>query len=184
MHYFGAVVMEKGGDIEAAIDTIMAPHEERWEGEDDEGEHFGIWDWYQVGGRWTGEWSEYDPTQDPANTQVCTLCNGTGVRPDGLERFGEEWMQNTGGCNGCKGTGKEAKWPTEWSACPDDRRPVSMLLNNPTVKVPYTVFFPDGTLLTRESPGYDEAPDEHIQAVHTALAPWSDHDIVIVDYHC
>jgi hypothetical protein len=37
---------------------------------------------------------------------TCELCNGTGTRPDGLSRFGAEWVKNTKGCNGCRGTGQ------------------------------------------------------------------------------
>jgi hypothetical protein len=72
------------------------------------------WDWYQVGGRWTGVLGGYDPEKDPANIEECDLCAGTGTRPGGLEQFGAKWMENCHGCNGCNGTGKKVKWPTQW----------------------------------------------------------------------
>ena len=28
------------------------------------------WDWYQIGGRWTGYYSNYDPATDPKNIEV------------------------------------------------------------------------------------------------------------------
>lgn len=44
------------------------------------------WDWWQVGGRWTGMMDpEYDPQTDPNNIEKCDLCGGTGrleVCPD------------------------------------------------------------------------------------------------------
>jgi hypothetical protein len=64
------------------------------------------WDWWQVGGRWTGLLSPgYDPEKDPANIETCRLCDGTGRRAD---------MVVENGCNGCQGTGRCVKWPTAW----------------------------------------------------------------------
>src|SRR5688500_14258938 len=51
---------------------------------DENGEWFrdgSRWDWYQIGGRFTGLLDGYDPDKDPANIQQCELCAGTGVRP-------------------------------------------------------------------------------------------------------
>lgn len=54
------------------------------------------WDWYQIGGRWTGVFSkEYNPTTDPANLEECRFCQGED-------------------CIHCNGTGLEVKWPTQW----------------------------------------------------------------------
>jgi len=40
------------------------------------------WDWWEIGGRWTGELdSKYDPRKDPRNIVPCSLCDGTGDRP-------------------------------------------------------------------------------------------------------
>lgn len=66
------------------------------------------WDWWQLGGRYSGLFApSYDPDKDPANIETCWLCGGTGKRPD---------MVCENGCNGCKGTGKMVKWPTQWKA--------------------------------------------------------------------
>jgi hypothetical protein len=43
----------------------------------------GKWDWWQIGGRWTGALTQdYDPTKDIENQEWCDLCGGTGNRPD------------------------------------------------------------------------------------------------------
>lgn len=55
------------------------------------------WDWWQIGGRWTGFLSGYDPAKDEANWSTCSRCNGTGKRPD---------KEVANGCNGCAGTGR------------------------------------------------------------------------------
>lgn len=43
------------------------------------------WDWWQVGGRWTGFFTEgdedpYDPALDPRNYEPCPICDQTGKR--------------------------------------------------------------------------------------------------------
>lgn len=39
------------------------------------------WDWWVVGGRWTGIFKpNYDPYDDPKNQQTCDICNGSGRR--------------------------------------------------------------------------------------------------------
>lgn len=80
------------GGIENAVAEQMYPFDEN-------GECFrdgSRWDWYQIGGRYTGKFSDYDPDRDPRNWKKCWLCNGTGKRPD---------MHCENGCNGCNGTG-------------------------------------------------------------------------------
>jgi hypothetical protein len=69
------------------------------------------WDWYQIGGRWTGALvPHYDPAEDPDNREKCWLCDGVGKRPDVRERVP---------CNGCGGSGVRTKWPTKWKSVGD-----------------------------------------------------------------
>lgn len=94
------------GEIEAAVSFQMEPYDEK-------GEWFrdgSRWDWWVIGGRFTGLLSDYDPRKDPRNWSACPLCHGTGTRPGGREEFGEEWFSATKGCNGCGGTGKAMNW--------------------------------------------------------------------------
>jgi hypothetical protein len=71
------------------------------------------WDWWQVGGRWSGKLvPKYDPEKDPANSELCAICNGTGKRTD---------MAVENGCNGCNGNGWRVKWPTSWARVDGDR---------------------------------------------------------------
>src|SRR5258708_113248 len=98
MHFGNLVVIpadEKLGTIEERIQKAMGPHEENG----------GFWDWYQIGGRWTGTLDNYDPEKDPANIEVCSTCQGTGVRKDMV-------VQN--GCNACNGKGIKSVWPTQF----------------------------------------------------------------------
>ena len=90
------------------------------------------WDWWMIGGRWTGLLaSDYDPTQDPANREICGICKGTGDR-DGwvyyeldengerVRRFKDAWAEEMNGCNSCKGTGVVTKWPTQYKSFEGD----------------------------------------------------------------
>jgi hypothetical protein len=40
------------------------------------------WDWYQIGGRWTGVLDNYNPEKDPKNQEPCPYCKTTGIRTD------------------------------------------------------------------------------------------------------
>lgn len=107
------------GRPQAIIDGIMAPYNEnaeieRYTTEDNETywrNPKGKWDFFMIGGRWTGLFDGYDPETDPANIETCWLCGGTGKRLD---------MEVYDGCNGCQGAGKRIKWPTEWGFHPGD----------------------------------------------------------------
>jgi len=68
------------------------------------------WDWYQIGGRFTGMLTGYNPYTDAANQETCNLCSGSGIRPSSREQFGEEWFTGCNGCNGCNGTGKRVAY--------------------------------------------------------------------------
>lgn len=98
-------IKESNGDIEQAVAWEMQPFDENDECFRDGSR----WDWYVIGGRFTGKLSTYDPYVDEANMETCWLCRGTGIRPNGREEFGEEWFKACNGCNGCSGKGKTVK---------------------------------------------------------------------------
>ena len=91
------------------------------------------WDFFEVGGRFTGLLDGYDPRQDPDNFATCVFCNGTGKRlklPPPVEthkvdagqwvkemnysRTTREYQESLGGCNGCGGQGTHLKSPSDW----------------------------------------------------------------------
>lgn len=82
----------------------------------------GFYDWYVVGGRWTGALDGYKPWEDPQNYESCDLCDGTGLRTDevGKQNGGMGWCR---GCNACKGTGMKKKWHNQ--PHPGDLQPLS-----------------------------------------------------------
>jgi len=76
------------------------------------------WDWYQVGGRFTGKLGTYDPKTDPDNFTTCMFCYGTGycVNENGVNKRVAD-LNYTCECNG---SGKELKWPTKWKKIKND----------------------------------------------------------------
>lgn len=94
MHYrILAIVDEESGDL----DKLLMPYGDGRE-----------WDFYQVGGRFTGAFDRYDPTKEPANIEACQHHQGAE-------------------CVHCKGTGQVTKWPTQWVPHAGDSIPVSGL---------------------------------------------------------
>lgn len=84
---------ENRKEIEERINEFMEPYGDSR-----------VWDWFQIGGRWSGILDGYEPDKDPKNIVTCDLCQGTGKHKD---------MKIENGCNGCDGTGKHPKWPSE-----------------------------------------------------------------------
>lgn len=180
MHFFAAVVIPSADrDVAGAVEAALAPYCQ-YDGEN----HDGWWDWFQLGGRWTGTWDEtYDPATDPANVEVCDLCAGTGTRPDGAELFGAEWVASTNGCNGCHGEGTRLKWPTDWATCAGDVITVREALSR-ELAMPYTVVTPEGAWHreTWDGEGFTDVPEFH-RLFREALSDYPDGLVAVVDYH-
>ena len=97
----------------------------------------GFWDWYQIGGRWSGAHGTYNPEDDPENIEICTICHGSGFRIDPIGQDARD-KDPSYTCNGCGeydgnkggwthskyGAGMKLKWATEWKENPGDITPV------------------------------------------------------------
>jgi hypothetical protein len=103
-------------------------------------------DYYVIGGRFTGLFDGYDPRQDSDNYETCVLCNGTGrrlelpspiqtstleagqwIRQMDYSRTTREYMESLGGCNGCEGKGIHLKPSSDWKPYERDSILVSEL---------------------------------------------------------
>lgn len=130
---------------EKAVTPLLAPYDEN-------GEWFAEgsrWDWWVVGGRWTGALDGYQPHEDIRNYEVCNLCEGTGVRPGGLEEFGIDWFEGCNGCNGCSGNGIRYNG-FGLDPHPGDVRPVAQLNGF----IPTALITPDGRWHEEGRPGW------------------------------
>lgn len=131
MHFHAEVYLKEIGNVEKQIEAAFLPYNESLEIEkvtdEDEGELYwrnskGFWDWYQIGGRWTGTHDGYNPNEDPENIEVCDICGGTGDRA--TWRGESKSVQHSSGCNGCMGKGKRPKWPTDYKKHQGDIIPI------------------------------------------------------------
>jgi hypothetical protein len=76
MHHHVEVWLPSNEDVETQVTRIMELFHRR------NPQQKGLWDRYQIGGRWTGEHDGYDPTMDKKNIKTCRMCHGTGFRND------------------------------------------------------------------------------------------------------
>lgn len=152
------------------------------------------WDWWVVGGRWSGHLGGYDVRDYPENFEICFLCNGSGTRPDGIEKFGEDWAKSNNGCNGCNGEGTCLKWGDHVVPSDGNAKPVQSLLSLEGEKfaeiaVPYALVTPKEGWLERGEMGWfgmssnEKDKSEWADEVRTVLETYSDHIAVVVDCH-
>jgi len=141
------------------------------------------WDWWQIGGRWTGQYSDYDPAKDPNNIEVCDLCGGTGERHDKIV---------DGKCNACGGKGKKIKWPTQFEPIADDILPVESILSQieqDENKSPFAIVTPDKEWLENGDMGWfgfvSNGKEEEVWAKETkgVFERFKEHIAVVVDCH-
>ena len=179
MHYHAEVWIKENKDTNEQVSEIMELYYE-------ESNRCGFWDWWQIGGRWTGIHDDYDPARDDRNTESCSICGGTGYRSDPLGvRTRREDPSYT--CNGCEefdsktqkwehgsyGKGRRLKWPTCFAEYEGDVIPVSELKDDFTCN---TLIIDDEVL------SYDEGFDGHVSKVLKEMGI-SHGYLVTVDYH-
>ncbi len=95
------------------------------------------WDWYEIGGRWTGSFDNYDPLSDKTNYSKCEHCQGTGTRKDMTSSERKMHLNPEKGflfpiigegCNACQGTGMSLNfsWTNQGES---DIKPVKFVLD-------------------------------------------------------
>lgn len=120
------------------------------------------WDWWVVGGRWTGLWKEgFNPDLDPNNYEPCTYCRCTGSRggSEGMllteEKFKRECpyvvKEGATGCNVCLGTGYARKFSAHYNPVDEDTLPCPMV---PRDKGTFAILTPDGEWHARGKMGW------------------------------
>lgn len=189
MSHFATLVLTNTGTDEE-VSRLLAPYDENQVAFADGSR----WDWWVIGGRFSGLLDGYDPTQDPVNIKICDLCSGTGERPGGREQFGDAWHEWCNGCNGCHGTGQTLKFASQWRPHDGDRMPARDLSFDDE-RVPHAVVTPDGRWHENERMGWwgqtipnergdEPAPEDMWAAAVTALVEQHPDAIAyVVDCH-
>lgn len=139
----------------------------------------GFWDWWVIGGRWTGVLDpDYDPSTDPRNFAACWLCHGTGKRTD---------MEVLDGCNACQGTGVARNW----SNAPHDRDvlPLAEVDEENVVGHFYAAVTPDGEWHQQGRMGWfgmssdDMSDATWADYIRTLLRKHPDATVIVCDCH-
>jgi len=176
-------------DVEGAVAAAMEPYNENVN-------DAGWWDWWQIGGRYSGAFSEYDPRTDQRNWEECLLCRGTGIRNDSIaQAHRRENPDYT--CNGCSyhqpegiPTGWRVKWPSDWApvrsnvmkvadwlTLPEDRRNCFAVVIPEVGGHEREIYVPDASD-GKHFPDNPAFPD-----TYAAIGRFPDALIVAVDYH-
>lgn len=137
MSHYPVVVLvpPDAAEPEKEAGRLLAPYDEN----DEWFREGSRWDWWTVGGRWTGSLDGYDPASDPANYERCETCSGTGTRPDWPANCTPEWIAECNGCNGCHGKGTRLAY--RFHPHEGDVRPLKSIR---TEFLPTAVVTPDG----------------------------------------
>ena len=212
MHYHEEIWLKTNENVEIQIDNILLPYDEQnevmqetEEWTDDNGRKHketywrnpnGFYDWYQIGGRFTGSHDNYDPYKDRRNWQTCRLCEGTGYRND---EMGKETREKDPSytCNACghydhdkkqwthgdTPQGMEIVWPTHFAEHKGDIIPVNQATDDLTC---YTLIIGKDIFHIKEWDGNTFATTGFDGKVKQKLGQLriTDGYLVTVDYHC
>jgi len=177
MHYYALIKLDSRDNVELQIEQALEPFRETYD--EDTEEFTGFWDWWTIGGRWTGKIDGYDPTTDRRNMKVCWLCHGTGKRSDEIGNAAR--LRNPDyGCNGCEDTGIMLKYASDWVSHPGD---IATRETIPDDAKPYTLIA-NGTATHREVWAGEHFTDNHEALDKAWNALPTDALLVVVDYHC
>ena len=207
MHYSAYVLIPGEGDVDELVAEAMSPYDENRDVEQvtEDGETYwhnpvGFWDWYQIGGRWTGQLSGYDPDSDPSLLEVCNLCQGTGQRNDEAGRSSRAANPDYT-CNGCDGKGKHPVWPTQrprhdgdiqdalvvLPSLTEDKTPFSFIVHGSESVAHRERYVPGGSIGGGKFVE-DFPPDRMLALIYRTIAARREagHEgdrLVVVDYH-
>lgn len=169
VHFYAWVAIPPGSEIDDAVAAAMEPYRVNEDQQESDAEDDAdVWDFWTIGGRYTGALDGFDPLQDPENQETCPRCSGSGIGA----APGEE-------CPRCRASGRVATSPQRWRRHPGDVQSLHRVVH---LDLPATLVTPagihqaftvDGASWTDERGGMRAALD--------ALDPAS--LIVVVDYH-
>jgi len=151
MHVYAWAIGEEGAD------DLMAPFQSNDES--------GYWDFFQVGGRWTGALDDtYDSRKDPRNMEPCLICKGS--------------KDKVATCRACQGSGTGVKWPTGWAPFDGDTTTVGhvkqLLTTGKLQRMPGTAVTFNGWQEDMEKDKWLELLDRYEDST----------PLFVVDYHC
>lgn len=164
--------------VEGAVETAMGPHEDNG----------GFWDWYQIGGRWSGALDGYEPESDPRNLEPCKFCEDGTTTQAVAARF-PAYTEHVGKtCIQCKGKGVVTTWPTQWDFHKGDVVPLASVTPE-QYKQFYRVVTPDGkhygdSVYMPWKLQEEQFVDSEKPPLEWLKGQYPNHAAVVVDNHC
>lgn len=173
MHYYAWCLGDPTLEPAELCERALAPYSEDLEGYDDVDDRLVTWDWWQIGGRWTGRLDDaYDPNADPRNFDPrATFADGV-------------------------------KWPTQWvkfegdvvdvidvawlDALRDDQVPYALFVADAEIRVVVKERFlkPDDENERWRFVTHDDVRAHARLIIDARLRVGLATRLVIVDYHC
>lgn len=82
VHFYAWVAIPPGSEIDDAVAAAMEPYRVNEDQQESDAEDDAdVWDFWTIGGRYTGALDGFDPLQDPENQETCPRCSGSGSGP-------------------------------------------------------------------------------------------------------
>ena len=170
-HYATLVFVPAGtSDVQAKVTELLAPYDEN----DEWFREGSRWDWWVIGGRFTGMLDGYKPWEDERNYEPCRFCEGTGTTTQAVadqypayqEHVGKPCIQcNTPGRGDSEGRfpGKVMRFAGFGFDHPGDIMPARAIDMDRIRFVPTSVVTPDGEWHEQGRHGWfgTTMPDEH-----------------------
>jgi hypothetical protein len=192
VHFYALVVIPADGDVDELVAQAMAPFDDSADSPDRL-----LWDWYQIGGRYTGSLSGYDPWSDPSLLETCEYCGGSGLRDDDVGRAARA-ADPAYTCNGCRGSGERWIWSTGWprhdgdvvdavdvivrlpELLPDERLPYAIIVHGSETPILCERWNGEEMEQVLDADGIRAAM---AAVLHTRLRAGLRDRVVVVDYH-
>jgi hypothetical protein len=180
-HFAIVAILPSGSEVDDKLAQLMEPFDEAGEW----GRDGSRWDWYVIGGRYTGLFeASYEPESDPKNLETCRYCEGgitTQAIADEFPAYGP-YVGKT--CLQCKGTTRVISFMHYGNDYPGDIKPVAEVDFDQIRFLPLAVLTPDGEWHERIENGLGMfVNDEWGREVSRLFDEHRDGIAVVVDCH-
>lgn len=185
-HFLTLVLVDKKDNIDETVERLLAPYDENNEWFKDGSR----WDWWVIGGRFTGALTGYNPYTDPDNLHPCKWCEETGSITASIAEIYPAYAEHVGKkCFQCDGTGQQVRHRLKKYAGDTTLFAANIIARNIDPS-PMAVVTPDGKwheiarpLWWGMSEDSGKTTAEWLDEVDALLNKHPDHIVVVVDCH-
>lgn len=182
MTHFAGIVL---ADSESEVEELLAPYDEA-----DPTATRPKWDWWVIGGRFSGALDNYDPTSNPDNFETCKYCEGGVVTAAIVKKFPAYARSLGKTCAQCSGSTKVLKFSSDWVKHDNDVMPATAVNLSTMRWLPGVLVTPDGEWHQSADVGWFGSTSGEMEPVEwTAefIVEWNKHKegrmAYLVDFH-